>query len=51
MNSNEEIIGRTFDRDGYTFRVVREYMPGVYECRGAGGEVVVPLSETDLTFV
>lgn len=42
---SQTIIGTVFFRDGYPFRVMREYMPGMYEARGASGEVVVPVSE------
>jgi hypothetical protein len=43
--AQDSIIGMTFLRGGYPFRVMREYMPGVYEARGASGEVVVPVEE------
>jgi hypothetical protein len=43
--AGQSLIGTTFLRDGYTFRVMREYMPGIYEARGESGEVVVSVEE------
>lgn len=39
------MIGEAFTRDGATFRVMREYLPGMFECRGPRGEVVIPADE------
>lgn len=38
-------VGQKFTRDGATFRVMREYMPGMFECRSDRGDVVITAAE------
>jgi hypothetical protein len=37
--------GTRFTRDGASFTVQREYLPGMWEARGPRGEIVIPADE------
>jgi hypothetical protein len=37
--------GTRFTRDGASFTVQREYLPGMWEARGPRGEIVIPAEE------
>lgn len=45
--TTQNLIGQSFTRHGAQFRVMREYLPGMYECRSARGEIVIPVEEIE----
>lgn len=45
--TTQNLIGAEFTRDGARFRVMREYLPGMYECRSARGEIVITADEIE----
>lgn len=48
MSDDDSLIGQTFTRDGGHFTVVGRYSPGMYECRSARGDIVIPAREIRL---